>query len=278
MRSLKISPQRKALLKRIEALEKEGKFNVDAEDDPEGKELLPSQADYLCERLKNKIGRRVANFIGDRYFLSQIKRGELVIDGVFGEEYLDVLKKGAVVICNHFSPADNYIVFHAIRKALPKKYLYKVVKEGNYTGFRGLYGLFFRHCNTLPLSRNRRTMMKFTSAVQTLLSRGESILIYPEQSMWRGYKKPRPFQIGAFKIAAKANVPVLPIFITMEDDVSRLDRDGCPLLRHTVHILPPIFSQTEDGERALPKDMLECAETLYKQKYEQVYKTPLVRA
>jgi 1-acyl-sn-glycerol-3-phosphate acyltransferase len=219
----------------------------------------------------------VANFIGDRYFLSQIKRGELVIDGVFGEEYLDVLKKGAVVICNHLSPADNYIVFHAIRKALPKKYLYKVVKEGNYTGFRGLYGLFFRHCNTLPLSRNRRTMMKFTSAVQTLLSRGESILIYPEQSMWRGYKKPRPFQIGAFKIAAKANVPVLPIFITMEDDVSRFDRDGCPLLRHTVHILPPIFSQTDGGERALPKDMLQRAEALYKQKYEQVYKTPLGR-
>ena len=31
-------------------------------------------------------------------------------------EIKDALKNGAVITCNHFSPFDNYIIFHCIRK------------------------------------------------------------------------------------------------------------------------------------------------------------------
>ena len=214
----------------------------------------------------------MANFIADRYFLNLIKKDVITIDGVTGEEYLEEgLKKGAIVTCNHFSPFDNYIVFHCIRKYLPKKYLYKIIREGNYTNFPGLYGFFFRHCNTLPLSRNRRTMMNFMSATNTLLKSGESILVYPEQEMWWNYRKPRPFKVGGFKMAYKAGVPVLPIFITMQDDPERLDEHGYPVQRHTVHILPPIYPNAEIGEKQGAQAMMVAAEALYKQKYEEVY-------
>ena len=36
--------------------------------------------------------------------------------------------------------------------------MYRVIREGNYTGFPGFYGVLMRHCNTLPLSSNFKTM------------------------------------------------------------------------------------------------------------------------
>ncbi|MBQ8684550.1 MAG: 1-acyl-sn-glycerol-3-phosphate acyltransferase [Clostridia bacterium] len=274
----KLSPERAAVLQRIEEYEKTARFDEPVENDPEAPELLPENADYLCKKLSSKIKRRIANLLGDKYFLGLIKKDILVIDGVEGTEHLHALEKGAMLTCNHFSPFDNYIVFHCIRKYLPRKYLYKVIREGNYTNFSGLYGFLFRHCDTLPLSRNRRTMINFATAVNTLLARGESILIYPEQEMWWNYRKPRPFKVGGFKLAYRAKVPVIPTFITMEHDQTRTDGDGYPVQRHTLHILPPVYPDLSLGEKAGAEKMKDEAYALCKAKYEEVYKTPLIYA
>ena len=271
MRSTQISPERQAILDKIKEKERAGLFNEPVENDPEAPELLPDQVDYLRKKLSTKLKTRMANFLGDHYFLNLIKKDIMVIDGVEGEEHLSALAQGAVVTCNHFSPFDNYIVFHCIRKYLPRKYLYKVIREGNYTNFPGLYGFLFRYCNTLPLSRNRRTMINFMSAINTLLKRGETVLVYPEQEMWWNYKKPRPYKVGAFKIAHRAGVPVVPTFITMQDDQERVDGDGYPVQRHTLHIMPPIYP---DG--LTPEEMMEKTYEACKAKYEEVYKIPLV--
>ena len=263
----KLSPERRAILERIEEKEKAGLFHDSVENDPPTKELLPEDVDYLCKKLSSKIKRRTAIFIGDRYFLDLIKKDVLVIDGVEGEEHLDVLKNGAIVTCNHFSAFDNYIVFHCIRKYLPKKYLYKIIREGNYTSFPGLYGFLFRHCNTLPLSSNRRTMINFMSAVNELLKQGETVLVYPEQEMWWNYRKPRPYKVGGFKIAYRAGVPVVPAFITMKHDETRTDNDGYPVQRHTLHIMPPIYPDTSLGEKAGAEKMMNEAYALCKAKY-----------
>ena len=274
MDEMKLSPDRVEVLKKIEIYEREGRFDEDVENDPPAPELLPDGVDYLCKKFSSKVSRRIANFVADHFFLRLIKKEKLVIDGVTGEEHLTALKNGAVVTCNHFHPYDNYAVFHCIRKALPKKYLYKVIREGNYTNFPGLSGYFFRHCNTLPLSSNRRTMMNFMSAVNTLLKNGESILIYPEQGMWWNYRKPRPFKIGGFKMAYRAGVPVLPTFITMTDD-ERLDESGYPIQRYTVHILPPIYPDETLGEKVGAEKMKEKAYELCKTKYKEIYGVPV---
>ncbi len=271
----KISADRRKVLERIKEYELAGRFDEDVEDDPPAPELLPDQVDYLCKKWTSKISRKIANRVGDRFFLKLIKKDILVIDGITGEEHLPVLQKGAIVTCNHFHAFDNYVVFHCIRKYLPHKYLYKVIREGNYTNFPGLYGYLFKHCNTLPLSSNRRTMINFMTAVNTLLKQGESILIYPEQGMWWNYRKPRPFKIGGFKMAYRAGVPVLPTFITMTDD-TRLDGDGYPIQRFTLHIMPPIYPDTSLGEKVGAQEMMEKAYELCKAKYEEVYGIPLV--
>lgn len=270
----KVSAEKRALLERIEQCEKEGKFDACVENDPEGKELLPEDADYLCKKMSNKVKRRVANFIADHYFLRLIKKDILAIDGVTGEEHLAALQNGAVITCNHFHPFDNYAIFHCIRKYLPKKYLYKIIKESNYTSFPGLFGFFMRHCDTLPLSSNRRTMMNFMSSVNTLLKNGETILIYPEQEMWWNYRKPRPFKVGGFKFAYKAGVPVVPMFITMTDD-ERLDGDGYPIQRLTLHVMPPVYPDTSLGEKVGSQKMCDEVYAACKAKYEEVYGIPL---
>ena len=271
-----LSKEKQELLKKIDEYEKEGLFDIDVNEDPEAPTLLPDKVDYECKKLSNKIKRKIANTIADNYFKRLIKKDILVIDGIENEHILiDDFKNGAVIICNHFSAFDNYIVFHCIRKYLPKKYLYKIIREGNYTNFPGLYGFFFRHCNTLPLSSNYHTMMKFFKSVNNLLTNKESILIYPEQAMWWNYKKPRPFKIGAFKIAYKANVPIIPLFISMKDD-TRFDDDGYPIQRHTLHVMEPIFPNKEDKEKEETKNMMKKAYEKYKEKYEEVYQEELV--
>ena len=271
-----VSQDRKEVLQRIEANERAGHFDREVENDPPAPELRPEDVDYLGKKLSSKIKTAIANKMGKKFFDKMIKDGAVVIDGMEGEENLAVLKKtGAVISCNHFGIPDNYILYHCIRKSLKKKRLYKVIREGNYTGFSGLFAFLFRNCNTLPLSSNRRTMVNFMSAVDTLLKRGEAVLIYPEQGMWWNYRKPRPFKIGAFKIAVRAGVPVLPAFVTMQDDETKLDEHNYPLQHYTLHIMPPMYADTSLNEKQAAEKMRQDTFALYKAKYEEAYGVPL---
>ena len=228
------------LLRRIAELEKKQLWHLDVEDDPETYPLMPDQIDYLNEKLSNRIKNKVANLLGTRFFDKMIASGQLIIKEVRGIENFTAVKGGKIVTCNHFSVGDNYAVWMALREHMDGKMLYKVIREGNYTNPPKPFGLFMRHCNTLPLSSQPSTMRKFFKAVKTLLARGETILIYPEQGMWWNYRKPRPMQDGAFSLAVHNKVPVVPIFITM-DDSDIIDGDGFPVQEFTLHILPAIY-------------------------------------
>lgn len=271
-----VSEDRKEVLRKIDEYERKGWFDKDVENDPPSPELRPEDVDYLGKKLSSKIKTAIANKMGRKFFEKMIKEGAVVIDGMDGGENLRLLKDtGAVITCNHFGIPDNYILYHCIQKSLKKKRLYKVIREGNYTGFGGLFGFLFRNCNTLPLSSNRRTMVNFMSAADTLLRRGEAVLIYPEQGMWWNYRKPRPFKIGAFKIAARAGVPVLPTFITMKDDETKLDEHNYPLQHYTLHVMPPVYPDKTLSEKQAAEKMKEDTFALYKAKYEEVYGVPL---
>lgn len=270
----KLSEDRIKVLKKIEEFEKNGIFDQDVEDDPPSKPLMPDQVDYLNKKLKNKIATFFANRMAKNYFDKEIKKGNLIIKDIIGLENYTAVKTGAIITCNHFNPYDNYVVFKAIEKLLGKKRLYKIIREGNYTNFPGFYGMIFRHCNTLPLSSNLETMKKFLKAVDILLKRGEKILIYPEQGMWWNYKKPRPLKSGAFKFAVTSNVPVIPMFITMQDS-NKLAPDGSYYQEHTLHILPAIYPDPNKSAKDNAKAMAQKNYDLWKQVYEETYKIPL---
>ena len=215
------------VLDKIKRLEREGRFDIDVENDPPTIVLTPENVDYLNKKETSKIKTKVANTLGKRFIDELLKNNKLIIKEVNGIENLDSVETGAMITCNHFNPFDSFAIEKTFRmsKQAENKKLYKIIREGNYTNFPGFYGFLFRHCDTLPLSSNKRTMIEFLKAVDTLLKKGEFILIYPEQSMWWNYKKPKPLKDGAFKMAVKSNVPVVPIFITMkESDIIGEDR------------------------------------------------------
>ena len=77
-------------------------------------------------------------------------------------------------------------------------------------------------------------------------------------------------------MAYKANVPVLPTFITMQDDPDRVDENGYPVQRHTLHILPPLYPDLSLGEKLGAEKLCQDAYAACKAKYEEVYQIPLV--
>ena len=263
------------LLERIAELERKQLWHLDVEDDPETYPLMPDKVDYLNEKLKNKIMNRIANRAGEKFFETLIKNGQLVIKEVRGIENFTAVKGGCLVTCNHFSVCDNYAVWVALRDYMGGKMLYKVIREGNYTNPPKPFGLFMRHCNTLPLSSQNATMAKFLKAFAELLNRGETILIYPEQGMWWNYRKPRPMQEGAFALAVLNKTPIIPFFITMED-TDTIDGDGFPVQAFTVHILPAIYPDASLPRPARKEKMRTENYEAWVRVYEQFYKTPLV--
>ena len=265
------------LLRRIADLEQKELWHLDVEDDPETYPLMPDQVDYLNEKFTNRIKNKIANYCATRFFDKMIASRQLIIKEVRGIENFKAVKGGKIVTCNHFSIGDNYAVWVALRDHMDGKLLYKVIREGNYTNPPKPFGLFMRHCNTLPLSSQKATMVKFMKAFAALLRQGETILIYPEQGMWWNYRKPRPMQDGAFSLAVRNKAPVVPIFITMEDsDVP--DGDGFFVQEYTLHILPAIYPDEDLPYIAAKKDMKKRNYEAWVKTYETVYGKPLVYA
>lgn len=272
---MEISENRKKILSRIEEYERAGLFDKDVEDDPKTISLDPDSVDYTQKKLSTRIGSFIANRVGRNHFEKMIKRGDVVMKEMRGKENLEAIRGcGALVTCNHFNAFDNYAVYKTLIPALEGKMLYKIIREGNYTSFGGFYGYLFRHCNTLPLSSSIKGIKALNKAMTELFRRGEKILIYPEQGMWYNYRKPRPLKTGAFRFAVKNQVPILPIFITLED-TDNFDADGLPIQAYTVHVLPAIYPDPalptrEDSERI-------CRENykLWVKTYEDFYQKKL---
>jgi lipopolysaccharide biosynthesis glycosyltransferase len=267
---------RVAILAKIEEYERAGRFDEDVEEDPPTRELKPDEVDYYRRSPLAKAKTKVAFGMARRFVQNLLDTKQMIIREIRGIEHLQNLKSGAVITCNHFNAFDSFaiqLVYDAAKQ--PKRTFYRVIREGNYTSFPGFYGMLMRHCNTLPLSSNRRTLKKFTEATGKLLREGNFVLVYPEQSMWWNYRKPKPLKPGAFMFAAKNDVPVVPCFITMRDsDV--MGEDGFPVQEYTVHIGAPIYPDENAGYRQNTDSMMKKNFEVWKQIYECEYDMPLV--
>ena len=270
------SQSREEVYEKIRDLERNGIFDLDVEQDPPTIPLTPDNVDYLREKGFNRIKNVLANRMGETYLKDLIKNKKIIIKDIKGLENLENVKTGAMITCNHFNPNDFLTIEQVFRKTsqTKTKKLYKVIREGNYTNFPGFPGFLFRNGDTLPLSANTSTMIEFMKAVDTILQRGDFILIYPEQSMWWNYRKPKPLKIGAYKLAAKNNVPVIPIFITMEDS-DIIGDDGEPVQEYTVNIAKPIYPDENLSIKENTEKMREENAKVWKEIYEDFYKIPL---
>lgn len=270
------APDRVAVKKKIEEYEAAGRFTEDVEEDLPSRTLMPDEIDYFrrspVARFKQWHAYRLA-----RKFLNKIlKEKMMIVKKIVGAEHFAALSCGAVITCNHFNAFDSFAMHMAYEASGHKKRkMYRVIREGNYTSFGGFYGYLMRNFYTLPLSSNRKTMQKFVEATDTLLREGNFVLIYPEQSMWWNYRKPKPLQRGAYRFAVKNGVPILPIFITMKDSTVKGD-DGFFVQEYTIHISPPIYPETGLGYHDNVAKLMAENERVWREIYEKTYGMPLV--
>ncbi|MBO4279930.1 MAG: 1-acyl-sn-glycerol-3-phosphate acyltransferase [Spirochaetales bacterium] len=269
------SADRIAILQKIKEYERAGRFDEDVENDPPAPVLMPDDINYLNRGIREKAKTKVAFKLAHRLVDGLIKDRKLIIKEIRGIENFRNLNSGALITCNHFNAFDSFAIQLAYEAAdQSKRTFYRVIREGNYTNFPGFYGFLMRHCNTLPLSSNLETMKKFFDATITLLKKGNFVLVYPEQSMWWNYRKPKPLKRGAYVFACKADVPVLPCFITMKDS-EQLDDTGFPIQEYTIHIPEPIYPDHSLSYRDRIEDLMQRNSDIWREIYEREYQTKL---
>ena len=260
------------IVEKIARYEREGRFDEDVEDDPPGRAIEPGEVDYLRKKIGSKIRCKIAYSMARKFLKGILKNQQMIVRDIVGLENYAELDTGAIITCNHFNAFDSFAMQIAYESAgqKRKRKLYRVIREGNYTAFPGFFGYLMRNYNTLPLASNPKAMREFIKATDTLLKEGNFVLIYPEQSMWWNYRKPKPLKSGGFYFAAKNKVPVLPCFITMRDS-SVIGEDGFPVQEYTIHVAKAIYPDPNKSVSENSQMMMDKNYAIWKEIYEKEY-------
>jgi 1-acyl-sn-glycerol-3-phosphate acyltransferase len=257
-------------VKRRTQYERDGEFNrVTDESSYDACDPVDETFNYLRRRYRD----RIKHF----FYLRALKKycrkinHELTSLKVVGRMNLFGILGGCIVTCNHISKVDSFAVRATV--GMDIKFV-----AADFNNWKGKIGNISRNTGYLPIPANLNlsVMRKFNHAMEYFLRKKWSILIYPEQSMWRDYKKPRPLKPGAFHYAAKYRRPVVPLFITIEDKPEHLDAEGrVNFGNYTIHILPPIYPRKDLDERANIEYMMHANFEAWRHCYERTYGIPL---
>jgi len=115
-----------------------------------------------------------------------------------------------IIVSNHTSHYDAAVLL----SAFPYSQMHRVhpIAAKDYFFSSRLKGIFFRiFMNVLPIERSAKMSEAFVPT-ENALSRGHSIIIFPEGTRSKSGKI-RHFKAGVGYLAAKFNLPVLPVFI-----------------------------------------------------------------
>lgn len=246
--------------------EKNGNFLHDQDVvDPNSYLPVDENFPYIRKGLICAIKRAIYGKIIDAY-AKQVNR-KLTNLKIEGQENLKGIK-GAIITCNHISKVDSF----AVREASKSNIMFVTAEHNNW---KGEMGKLARGTGLIPLptTPSVATMRKFTEAIRYYAKKGRKILIYPEQAMWREYKKPRPLQNGAFHYATMCNVPILPMFITIQDKPQKIDENGrVNFGDYTIHILQPIYPNPNLSQKENEKFLKEQNAKAWQEVYKKVYK------
>ena len=122
---------------------------------------------------------------------------------VDGEAPADVLERAYVVVSNHESTADPFLLSHLRfdMRWVAKEEIFKMP----------LLGRLIRLCGDIPVRRgDKESVVAMLAACKETLAGGLPVMLFPE-----GTRSPDgrllPFKDGAFELAIDAQVPVLPL-------------------------------------------------------------------
>ena len=149
---------------------------------------------------------------------------------------------GLMTVCNHVHRWDMLCVLQAMRyrKAWIPMYA---------QAFNGKDGFLMKHIGGIAIPENYRGLRKFDQAIEELHTRKQWIHIFPESCSWYEYAPLRPFKTGAFNMAYKYSLPILPMVITFRPRTGwrKLFRKDGPLL--TIHVGDPIVPDSNTARK-----------------------------
>ena len=215
---------------------------------------------------KNKIANKTVKKISKELY------PDIKINGL---EKLDLadLSNGAIITSNHFNPLDSYNIRKIVEEKLYKK-LYIVVQDTN-LAMPGFLGFLFNNIEVIPLSKSPNYIIKkFVPELKKILSKGDFVLIYPEEEMWFNYRIPRPCKRGAYQFAHELDVPIISCFVKMID-TNITDNDEFNKVKYEVSIIKVIYPEVNESIRSDSKKMAEVDYEARKKAYEDAYNKKL---
>lgn len=124
--------------------------------------------------------------------------------------------KPALLVCNHAS----YLDVIALRALLPEDFVFVAKREALQYPF---IGKFLRRAGHICVERkDAQRSASDAMSVTEALNRGERVLVFPEGTFTHA-DGVRPFRLGAFRSAADAGCPVIPLALK---GTRRMFRDG----------------------------------------------------
>ena len=231
---------------------------------------------YINDFYKNK--KKLSYFFKNKIANKMVKKisKELYPDiKINGLEKLDLadLSNGAIVTSNHFNPLDSYNIRKIVEEKLHKK-LYIVVQDTN-LAMPGFLGFLFNNIEVIPLSKSPNYIIKkFVPELKKILSKGDFILIYPEEEMWFNYRLPRPCKRGAYQFAHELDVPVISCFVKMID-TDKTDNDEFNKVKYEVSINKVIYPEAGESVKSDSRKMAEVDYEARKKAYEDAYNKKL---
>lgn len=127
------------------------------------------------------------------------------------KKYKEVLKNGAITVANHMYRLDCPCVLLAVRaKHTTRTPMFA-------PNFSTKNNFFLRVVGGIPIPSHEAgwgALKKFNAAFDEFHRRGYWFHIFPEAARWDFYKPLRPFRKGAFSMAYKYHMPLVPCAIT----------------------------------------------------------------
>ena len=182
--------------------------------------------------------------------LNRIRYGLKIVGKENLKPFKAALADGAMTVCNHVYRWDLVCITQAIGM---KNIWFPIFGEH----MKGKDMWFMRYAGGIPIPEERSGMRPFNEAFDELHRRRQWIHVFPEASSWRFYAPIRPFRTGAFTMAYKYGMPVVPCVITYRPRTGLYkltEKPDVPLL--TLHIGVPIIpdltvSRKKEVERIL---------------------------
>ncbi|MBR1928276.1 MAG: 1-acyl-sn-glycerol-3-phosphate acyltransferase [Paludibacteraceae bacterium] len=147
------------------------------------------------------------------FLINHIKNGLRIHGREILKKYKKELSNGAITICNHCNRLDAPAVLEAIHA----KHTTRIPMFAPNFNTKDHWYMWAVGGIPIPETGGMTAMKRFNAAFDEFHRRGSWFHIFPEAARWDYYKPLRPFQKGAFTMAYKYNMPILPCVITFRE-------------------------------------------------------------